>query len=310
MASLNRPPLTAIKFDDDDGKHIRIYYQSPDGDIKEAPYDQHSGWSSRPENIVGCGKLNTDIGATCWANGAQIRVYFLNEEGRIIETDGRMTGKYHAAPYSRLGAVNYQNGKHIRVYYQDTSNKLREAIYRSNRGWTEGTSTLPVALPGTTLATATNPNDNGQLWVYFQTNELELQEYWYKPSPFLDLVDISYAIRYNASTPGFHRGDFRTDKIYLPGAPISAAMWNDPVKIRVLTVDETNKLCVTAWDGGWAPTQELTESAAVSDLALISVAGSTEPPSPLRLYFRNSDAGITEFASQDGTNWSEDTIAL
>ncbi len=46
-------------------------------------------------------------------------------------SNGGMTGKYQAAPYSRLGAVSFRNGEHIRVYYQDSANKLREAIYRS-----------------------------------------------------------------------------------------------------------------------------------------------------------------------------------
>ncbi|TFK70238.1 fucose-specific lectin [Pluteus cervinus] len=299
MTSLNRTPLAAINFDDGNGKHLRVYYQAPNGDIKEAFYDSSlggSGWHPRPENTVGRGKLNTGIAATVWASGTQIRIYFLGEDDKIVErmytggssgwTNGGMTGRYQAAPYSRLGAVSFRNGEHIRVYYQDSANKLREAIYRSTQGWTEGTDKLPVALAGTAIGAGTNPNGNGQLWVYSQASNLKLQEYWY-------------------DNTSWSQGGFSSNKVYPPQAGISAALYSDPVKIRVLSVDQNNRICATAWDGGWSATQELAESTiTLTDLALISVAGGGQPAAALRLYYQNFGTRIAELLSQDGNNWS------
>ncbi|TFK66688.1 fucose-specific lectin [Pluteus cervinus] len=303
MTSLTRTPLAAIHFNDDSGKHIRVYYQAPNGDIKESFYDDSlSGWHPRPENTVGHGKLNTGIAALVWGKGTQIGVYFLGDDGSIVErlysagtsgwTNGGMTGRYHAAPYSRLGALSIRNGQDIHIYYQDTNNKLREFIYRVPQGYLEGTDKLPVALAGTAIAAVANPNENGQFWVYFQATDLKLQEYWCNNNSW-----NQFALH-------------NSNQVYPPQAAIAAVAWSNPAKTRLLSVDQNNKICTTAYDatGTWSPTQELAESTiTLTDLALISAAGGSQSAAAqpaLRLYYQNFGARISELSSQDGDNWS------
>ncbi len=69
-------PLAAIRFEDKDGKHIRIYSQDHDLNIVEMFYDSNrggTGWNERQHYIVGRGRLNTGLAATCWKGGNEVR---------------------------------------------------------------------------------------------------------------------------------------------------------------------------------------------------------------------------------------------
>ncbi|TFK64511.1 fungal fucose-specific lectin [Pluteus cervinus] len=296
--SLVRTPITALTFDDAAGKHIRVYYQAPNGDIKEAFFDEGSNWVPNPQNTVGTAKLNTGIAAVSWSlNGQQIRVYYLGQDSKVVErcsdgqggwVNGSLTGKYQAAPYSKIAAVDLsKTGANIHVYYQDPTNKLRETL---SGGWVEGTTELPVAFTGTSIAATvdSDPSRSGDIWLYYQDTDLTLKEKWYSDSK-----------------KGWSTGSFKATSVFPPGASLSAALWgfqND----RVASVDENNQLCVTpCLSGPWNPTVNIGQvTITLSDVALISVGGGSEPASALRLFFQDDGGAIAEYASSDGNTWS------
>ena len=79
MSVLNRTNIASITFTDDNGVHIRVYYQDNDGNIRETFYDQQSGWALRELDIIGVGRLNTGIAATTWNRGSQVSVHGASE---------------------------------------------------------------------------------------------------------------------------------------------------------------------------------------------------------------------------------------
>ncbi|TFK67187.1 fucose-specific lectin [Pluteus cervinus] len=315
---LNRTPLAAIEFNDDNGKHLRVFCQSPQGDIIEVLYDQKGGWKGPSKYVVGRGKLNTGIAAISSPDGKHIRVYFLDEHYRIVErvykghsggllggvsdsnpwTDGPLTGKFHAAPYSRLGAICLDKGEQLRVFFQDKSNKLKELIYKENQGWKESTSKLPTALAGTSIAAAHNPDHEyrGQMWLYFQSPELKLQE-----------------ISNNGKDDNWKEGSFKSNKVYPPTCGIAVIMGCNPIKIAVVAVDENNMLVETRFDNGWKSTIDIRESTITdSDVALISLENSkgshvqsatSAEKIDLRLFFQPAGSNIGEMVSEDGSHW-------
>jgi hypothetical protein len=71
-AILARSPLAATTFDDNNGAHIRVYYQEVNGTLKETFFDSGS-WATRPGfDTPGSAKLNTGLGATSWDQGTQV----------------------------------------------------------------------------------------------------------------------------------------------------------------------------------------------------------------------------------------------
>ncbi|TFK63747.1 hypothetical protein BDN72DRAFT_927190 [Pluteus cervinus] len=299
---LNRTPLAAIEFNDDNGKHIRVFCQSPQGDIIEVLYDQKGGWKGPSKYIVGRGKLNTGIAAISSPDGKQIRVYFLDEHYRIVErlykghggsliggvsdsnpwTDGPLTGKFHAAPYSRLSAICLDKGDQFRVFFQDKSNKLKELVYKANQGWKESTSKLPTALAGTSIAAAHNPDHEN-----------------------------------NGKDDKWKEGSFKSNKVYPPTCGIAVIMGCNPIKIAVVAVDENNMLVETRFDNGWKSTIDIRESTITdSDVALISLenlkgsqvqsatsASASTEKFDLRLFFQPAGSNIGEMVSEDGSHW-------
>ncbi|TFK65924.1 fucose-specific lectin [Pluteus cervinus] len=314
MQLLNRTPLAAIEFNDDNGKHMRVFCQSPHGDILEVLYDQKGGWKGVSKYTLGQGKLNTGIAAICSSDGKHIRVYFLDEQSRLVErcyegksggsvdtesspwTNGSLTGKFHAAPYSRLGAMCLNDGEQIRVYFQEKSNKLKEVVYKSGH-WTEGTHKLPTAFPGTDIAATHNPchEYRGQMWLYFQCPDLKLMEFWN-----------------NGKDDNWKEGSFKSNKVYPPTCGIAAIMSCSPIKIAVTAVDENNMLVVTRFDNGWKSTMDIGESTITdSDVALVCLGKGSQVQSTtstsndfdLRLFFQPSGSNIGEMMSQDGAHW-------
>lgn len=71
---LNRTPLATIQYNTTPGKHIQVFYQDANGDIKALFYDPVLGWNSRTEGerLVGRAKLNTGLAAVSWDNGRQV----------------------------------------------------------------------------------------------------------------------------------------------------------------------------------------------------------------------------------------------
>ncbi|TFK63746.1 fucose-specific lectin [Pluteus cervinus] len=298
--SLTRTPLAAISFDDSAGKHIRVYYQATNGDIKEAFFDEATNWAPRPQNTVGVGaKLNTGIAAVHYGPGAAIHVFYLGADSKIIEryTDGngswvqgQLSGLFKAAPYSRIAAVNQtKQNPTIHIYYQDTTNKLREIIW--NGAWVEGTAKLPVALVGTSIAANVDfdPTHANQIWLYYQAADLTLKEQWF-----------------SGKNDEWSAGTFKATNVYPPGASLSAALWGStPTFDRVAAVDENNQVGITACNGPWLPTANLgQETITWSDVVIISVAGGSQPASALRLFYQQAGGNIAELASSDGNSWS------
>jgi hypothetical protein len=292
---LNRTPLGAIAFDDGNGKHVRVYYQDTEGNVKESYYDQSSGWTTRePNNIVGRGHANTRITGCQWNSGTAMRVYFIGPNGTIVERmynggaqggweDGALTGmKIKAATFSQIACVRHGNGpEFIHVLYQDTENKIREVVYTDASGrWAEGTTGLPTALGGSSIAVDSKPD--GSLWVYVQEQNNKISEWLYS----------------HGSQP--KRGAYSSDPLN-PGCGISVALWGD-TQIRLMYVGENNKLKVTAWtNDGWQQPQVLADAIPDSDVSVVNINGKGD----LRSYYQAQGGVISEYGATNSNNWTQ-----
>jgi len=132
----------------------------------------------------------------------QVRVYYLDHQYIIQEycyTEGKgwFAGQIgetntRTSTNSRIGAVQY-GGVHVRVYYQRenylSSNAIHLLKHREEAGsqaikelchdglnWYEGALCLPGAFGGTSIAAVVCHLD-GQLRVYYQTEDLSLREH-------------------------------------------------------------------------------------------------------------------------------------
>ncbi|TFK65394.1 fucose-specific lectin [Pluteus cervinus] len=288
-------PLSAIHFEDKDGKHIRIYSQDHDLNIVEMFYDSNrggSGWNERQQYVIGRGRLNTGLAATCWKGGNEIRIYYIDINGTMVERaysgggagawyNGGMTGRFLPAPYSKLAAFNFESkrDREIRIFYQDLNNKIQEATFKKGQ-WSVGTHTLPVALPGTNIA-ATGGAE--KMWVYAQMPDLSIKESCYQG--------------------GWRVGGFTSNRSYAAGAPMAVVV-RDNYHIRVFTTDDTKSICLTQWNGRWDGSFAIGSSARMyTGLAAISIAGGGFPGNSLRLYFQSVEAEVTELATYDGNTW-------
>ncbi|KAI5784858.1 hypothetical protein FPQ18DRAFT_352624 [Pyronema domesticum] len=293
---LNRSPLAALSFSDGNGVHIRVYHQATDGSIKETFYDDNNGWGLRSADVVGQAKLNTGIAACAWANGTQIRVYFIDTNNKICERiyEGGAAGSWHdgtlsvshnykAAPYSKLSCIGYEEDETLRVYYQDTSNKLRELTFNGSR-WQDGDSSLPTATPGSAIS-ANAHKGRAVRWIYYQDTAMNPKE--------LQFIGGSW-----------NNGGYAPTGVFAPGTSISSVVYpqGDNSDLRILSVSDDNKLKVTTFTNkGWAGTKDLTTTITASEVAAIDVAGTK---TWIRAYFQVEDGKIVEFGSNDGQNWS------
>jgi hypothetical protein len=59
--------LDAVEFNIDNKKHIRVYYQTKDRNIRETSYESDNGWFVRQTSIIaGNAMANSPITATRW----------------------------------------------------------------------------------------------------------------------------------------------------------------------------------------------------------------------------------------------------
>ncbi|KAI5810735.1 hypothetical protein BZA77DRAFT_163126 [Pyronema omphalodes] len=293
---LNGSPVAALSFADGNGAHIRVYYQATDGSIKETFYDDHRGWALRDIDVIGKAKLNAGIACCAWANGTQIRVYFIDNNNKICERiyEGGAAGSWHdgtlsvshdfkAAPYSQLSCIGYEENDTLRVYYQDTSNKLREIYFDGSR-WKDGDNSLPTATPGSSIS-ANAHKGRAVRWIYYQDTSMNPKE--------IQHIGGSWK-----------NGGYAPTGTFTPGAGISAAVYSqgDNSDLRVMSVSDDNRLRVTTFTNkGWAGTKNLTSTITGSDVAAIVVAGTK---TWTRAYYQAEGGKIAEYGSNDGQNWS------
>ena len=104
--------------------------------------------------------------------------------------------KFHAAVNTSIAAIQYEEkgGLIIRLYCQGIhhsysllyshiiwielgSSQIKELVYDKS-GWRRGSTDLPVALSGTSLAALTHVNGSRQISIYYQTERLTINECW------------------------------------------------------------------------------------------------------------------------------------
>ncbi|KAK3293090.1 uncharacterized protein B0H64DRAFT_205901 [Chaetomium fimeti] len=290
---LNRSNLAAIGFADGNGDHIRVYYQDVEGYIRETFYDNGIGWARRDGDVVGKGKLDTGIAATTWANGTQIRVYYLSEDDHLVErcytgggsgwSDGSLTSAgFRAAPYSQVGAVPFSLDKHdARVYYQDTENNIIEAVLQpATETWVKGNANLPTAIPGTSISAVSSDNrPNRRVWVYYQLANTQPTEY--------QLM----------SNGDWVVGGYKPAGNFPPGAYISAVHWGD-YNINVFAVADGNTLVKTPWTKAAAWQSTVPVETVIPNAPIASVKVATMP-TWIRVYTQPSGQLISELGSND-----------
>ncbi|TFK63502.1 fucose-specific lectin [Pluteus cervinus] len=286
-------PLASIQFEDGSGKHIRVYSQDLDLNIVEMFYDDTSsgtGWNERQNYIVGRARLNTGLAATCWNAGTEIRVYYINDHGTLVERaysgraggdwyDGNMTGRFLPAPYSKLSAFNFPYGQeqHVRVFYQDIDNHIQEALFR--RGDWEIGSPLPISLPGTSIAATGRPD---KTWVYAQMADLSIKEIWWEYSS------------------GWKAGASISARSYAAGAPLALVVLHDS-EVWVFAIDETNSVHVIQWDGNRSKTIEITPSGSALPFSALSALSISEfLRTSVRLYFQSVETDVMELMELNG----------
>ncbi|KAI0383273.1 hypothetical protein F5Y04DRAFT_278979 [Hypomontagnella monticulosa] len=288
MASiLNRSPLAAICFGGKDATHIRIYFQDPQGSIRETYFDSGIGWHTRPENVI--------------------RVYFLAPDNQVVErcctegktgtwTDGALTTNHQfmAAPYSQVGAVSFDSGlKEIRTYYQDTANKVCEVLFDNDTSaWFRGTNISQLAEAGTSISVIASASCPRRLLrIYYQLPN----------SKFLECI----------MNRGGHwfRGGFSPHDDYAPGSCLSALCSGSTEAVRVFGVNDTNRVTMAAeLKDGWRDLVKLLTVIPGSVVAAIKV---TAVGDGIRVYCQSSGSTISEICSNDaGEHWFMSQPAL
>jgi hypothetical protein len=297
---LARTPLAAITFISSGKKNIRVYYQDYEGYIRETFYQDGVGWQLRDKDVVGQGKLNTGIAVTWWADGTQIRVYYLDTSNKIVERcytggaagswfDGELTGQFTAAHYSQLAATSYiyQSSQYIRVYYQATDNSIKEVVRIGDTPWkATGLANIGTAIAGSSInADSLVETLPGYVWVYYQT-------------PGTDFVEWLW----ENGNAWIKSGIFKSNSIYPPGAGITSCSFPKNSH-RVFTISQDNQLGVTSYDhgGNWSKTEFIAYSISFSSVAAIAL----EDGKQISVYFQNEGSKITEYLSTDGgKKWS------
>ncbi|TFK58347.1 fucose-specific lectin [Pluteus cervinus] len=293
-------PLASIQFQDDSGKHIRVYSQDLNLNLVERFYDNASAsaeWTERPTtHIIGRARLSTGLAATCWNSGAEIRVYYIDDHGTLIERaysggatgdwyNGKMTGRFLPAPYSKLAAFSFSHRQEqqVNVFYQDIDNKIQEVLFRNGK-WGIG-SPLPMAMPGTSIAAA-GCHGRDRTWVYVQMEDLSIKE-----------------IRY--ADGDWRVGTFISTRSYPPGAPLTLVVLRNS-EFWIFAIDETNSVHAIRWDGNRSKTIEITpagSSLPCSALSVVTVTSGEFSNNSVRLYFQSVETDITELGEYNRNVW-------
>ncbi|TFK60782.1 fucose-specific lectin [Pluteus cervinus] len=177
------PGVAAVTWQND-GLHIRVYFQKDDGGVYEGAWDQGNGWSSSNTKLVQA-KSGTPLAAITF-DPTQIRVYYIDESNVLQEyvynngwSKGSTLPSPNISPTTSLSAVTWgpSSSEQVRVYYQKQDNTVQEVVYSS--GWSLGNSFGDQANPGTGLGAilATDINNTPSLRVYWQAKDLTLNEY-------------------------------------------------------------------------------------------------------------------------------------
>ncbi|KAI1172215.1 hypothetical protein F4777DRAFT_522653 [Nemania sp. FL0916] len=145
---LNCTRLAAVGFDNGQNTY-RVFYQDSDLLLKESCFEESRGWYVRENcTVASDAKKLTPLAAVCWANGREIRVYYMNNTNQILErkwsaNDTEKPGAWEPGstvqcttpgPLTQLAAtcVEETGGSvTLRLFYQSAHRELRQTYYSS-----------------------------------------------------------------------------------------------------------------------------------------------------------------------------------
>jgi len=298
VQNLTPPAVAAIQWQNN-GLHIRVYYQRVDGFIYEAAWDQNSGWNAGNTKLVQA-KIGTPISAIVFAvTQPQIRLYYLDNANVVQEfvfssgwSKGATLPSTSVSPITSLAAVTWGSGPEIRVYYQRQDSSIQEIAFSS--GWSLGNQFKNTAgYPGTSLS-AVLSNGNPSIRVYYQAQDLTLHELnW---------------------SGGWSEGVIKVSPP--PAAGMVAVSWldasgNNP-SIRIYFADNSGDVQELSYNTstGWVTPPAIPTSVATSFRIPIGAIAWGNGPVNIRVYFQSSSQNqLTEMA-WGGSSWSFGTMGF
>ncbi|KAM3086992.1 hypothetical protein ACMFMG_001102 [Clarireedia jacksonii] len=259
----NSSRLAAGEFVDSQTKrrHIRVFYQNKNNDIRESCFDTDNGWHTRADQLVFPGTLamaKSPIAVTFWNAGRETRVYFLDSEKKIRERTRTTTspdtpGQWvdgttitaSILPGSQLAVARSGDGdNNIRLFYQAQDETIHQTMYKKKDGkWTERATTFPKVYSGSGLAAvvAKKSGQMGEVRLFYQGTDKKLKEHY---------MNTNGDWSASTSVPSYD---------LVAGASISAVNWgvdttSPNLQIRVFSIDNKGFLQIMSYDAsddGW-----------------------------------------------------------
>ncbi|TFK71243.1 hypothetical protein BDN72DRAFT_958173 [Pluteus cervinus] len=220
VAARSNAGVAAVNWNVSTGQQVRLYIQKVDGFVYEAVSDESSNWSLDTTKLFQA-TPGTPLTAVALAP-SQIHLYYLDISNMLQEyiynnsqwaTGVTPLPSTNIAPNTSLASTTWTDPsavQQIRLYYQKRDNTIQELVYTTGSAWSSGHSFTDQAYPGTGLgAFATHANDILDTRVYWQANDLTLNEYFHVTQP--DSWSRS-TLQWSAA----------------PSSGIAAAAWPDP----------------------------------------------------------------------------------
>lgn len=149
---LSRTRLAAVAFNESDAfndgsANYRVYYQDSGLLLKESCFEESKGWYVRENCIVATdAKKYTPLAAASWANGNEIRIYYMNNKSKVLERKwnregsedngvwqaGRDPGCTAPDPQTQLAVACTEDSDgsvKLRLFYQSAGRELRQATW-------------------------------------------------------------------------------------------------------------------------------------------------------------------------------------
>ncbi|RDW89810.1 uncharacterized protein DSM5745_01585 [Aspergillus mulundensis] len=275
-------------------ERMRIYFQSPSGQIRETQYEK--GWKGgNIGSTIGNARYNTPLAAAATPGLKNISVFSLTDFNTIMQRTyvpnwGWSYGDIgyygiQVAPYSKLAAAYPPNSDDdLRVYAQKTDDTIQEWKWTQSSGWTAGDN-LGKALPGTAItATRFTNGSESAIRVYVQHANN-------------DIVQKCH----NAS-----KGWYDMNQVIVASAPFRTAMaitnfHSDPndtdVNLRLYWVTADGGFWQWCWGSSGFRDKRKMHGATLPSSQIAAVAWDGKPPE-LRVYYQGgtNGTGITEWA--------------
>jgi len=301
--NLTSPGVAAITWNNN-GVHIRVYFQKDDGFVYEGAWDEGSGWNSGNTKLFAA-KIGTPLSAIVFSpSQPQIRLYYLDTSYVLQEyafsggwTKGATLPCTNITPISSLTALTWltSESQQIRVYYQTTNSTIQEVAFSS--GWSSGFTFSDVAFPGTSLSAAKIKdnviNGNPSFRVYWQGPDLILNEYAWSGNWSNSKINVSPA----------------------PSAGIAAVAWLDAsgsAHIRVYLENQAGSIQELSYNdaGGWVTPPATPTSVLASFRAPIGAIVWTDSNVNLRVYVQSATSNKMTELAYSGSGWGAGTLGF